>query len=148
LPVLAVDAEVSLTDISLAAYDRLAELEPCGAGFAAPLFVCRNLRVMDHRVVGNNHLRLTLGSPRRAVGAIAFGQGDLAGLLTRDQLLDVVFSLEVNDWNGDRTVQLKVRDLAPASSAAVAAPRIERDAAPRIEENARVGTGVTAQLAR
>jgi single-stranded-DNA-specific exonuclease len=123
-PVLTVDAEVTLSDVSLEVHDRLAELEPCGAGFAAPMFLCRHVRLHDYRVVGNNHLRLALGSPRRMVGAIAFGQGELARQLSREQLLDVVFSIEANEWNGDRTVQLKVRDLAPANGAA-ARPRAE-----------------------
>ncbi len=120
--VLAVDAEVSLADLSLDVHDRLAELEPCGAGLATPIFLCRHLRLVDHRVVGNNHLRLTLGTSRRSVNAIAFGQGDLASKLTHEQQLDVVFSLEANEWNGSRSVQLKIRDLAPAFMGAQHAP--------------------------
>jgi single-stranded-DNA-specific exonuclease len=116
LPVLTIDAETSASDLSLELCSNLGELEPHGSGLALPLFLARHLRVLDYRVVGNNHLRLTLGTPRRPLSAIAFGWGDLAGTLGRDQFLDVVFHLEINEWNGERSVQLRVRDLAPSGT--------------------------------
>jgi len=116
---LSIDAEVHLADLTLDVQEQLEDLEPCGAGNPAPLLLCRHARLLDYRVVGSNHLRLTLGSPRQSVGAIAFGQAERAAELSRNQTLDVVFSLTVNEWNGERTVQLKVRDVRPSDSGGV-----------------------------
>ena len=62
--------------------------------------------------MGNNHLQLTLRRGATQLSAIAFRRGGLTQYLRRNLEIDLVFSLEVNDWNGDRVLQLRVRDLA------------------------------------
>jgi single-stranded-DNA-specific exonuclease len=70
------------------------------------------MHVLDFRRVGNNHLRLILGRGGRRHSAILFRRGDLAPYLRRHMAVDLVFNLEVNEWNGGRVLQLRVRDLA------------------------------------
>jgi single-stranded-DNA-specific exonuclease len=112
LPVLAIDAVVSPHQLTWSLYEQLQALEPCGAGNPLPLFLCRRLRVYEYRQVGNNHLHLILGRGGRRFPAIVFRRGDLAQYLRRNLEVDVVFHLEANEWNGCRTLQLRVRDLS------------------------------------
>lgn len=112
LPTLEIDAEVTLSQLTWQLYDQLQTLEPCGAGNALPLFLCRRLKVLDFRQVGNNHLRLTVGRGADRMTAMVFRRGDLAPYLRRSMAIDLVFHLEVNEWNGQRTLQLRVRDMA------------------------------------
>lgn len=111
-PVLRVDAEVAPGQLSWALYDQLQALEPCGVGNPLPLFLCRHMRVFEFRQVGNNHLRLTVGRGDRRFPAIVYRRGDLANYLRRNIEVDIVFHLEANDWNGTRSLQLRVRDMA------------------------------------
>jgi single-stranded-DNA-specific exonuclease len=59
------------------------------------------------------HLKLTLSDGRIVWDAIAFHQGQSADQLPRQ--IDVVYSLEVHEWNGEKRLQLNVKDLRPSA---------------------------------
>lgn len=111
LPTLQIDAEVAPRELTWALHDQLQALEPCGMGNPLPLFIARQLRVFDYRQVGNNHLRLLVGRGSTRLTAIVFRRGELAHYLRRNMHVDLVFNLEANEWNGYRTLQLRVRDM-------------------------------------
>jgi len=67
-------------------------------------------------VVGERHLKMTLSDGRATANsgvwdAIAFRQGEWAGKLP--SRIDVVYTLEVNEWNKQKRLQLNVKDLRP-----------------------------------
>lgn len=94
--------------------DELDRLQPVGMGNPEPLFVSYNLRVRGARKVGRDasHLKLTVSAQNITYDAIAFRQGQWADV--KLEWVDLVYTLEVNEFNGRRTVQLNVRDLRPA----------------------------------
>jgi len=111
-PSLRIDVEISLQDADWALQEMLLQLEPFGEANPAPLFLSRHLRVVDARPVGkeNRHLKLRLGDEQgKQVDAIAFQRGPQQKTLHR--FVDVVYQLEVNKWNGRRSLQLNVVDL-------------------------------------
>ncbi len=112
-PTLEIDAEVPLSALTPALYEDLARLEPCGEENPPPLFLSRNVQVVRARTVGSAdaHLKLSLTDGRVVWDAIAFRQGAWLGELP--SRLDVVYHLEVNEWNGVRYLQLNVQDLRP-----------------------------------
>ena len=59
-------------------------------------------------------MRLVLHDGRRTWSAIAFRQGDWAEKLSLSQPIDVVYNLEFNEWNGQRQLQLNIKDLRPS----------------------------------
>jgi single-stranded-DNA-specific exonuclease len=114
VPTLEVDAEVDLSTFTHGVHELLAQLEPCGEENPTPLFVSRRLRVRNARCVGQDgkHLKLALEQGGVFWDAIAFRQGErLAGLPT---LIDLAYSVEINEWEGRRRLQLNVQDLRPA----------------------------------
>ncbi len=112
-PVLAIDAEVELAQMSGELYRELIGLEPCGYANPQPLFLSRNVRVVGQRAVGGDgkHLKLTLSDGRAIWDGIAFRQGEWAGKLP--DRVDIVYHLEANEWNGQQRLQLNVQDLRP-----------------------------------
>lgn len=113
-PTLNIDAEVSLSEMDWAVVEWLKRLEPCGYGNPSPLFLSRGLTVLDKRAVGTEgqHLKLKLAENRRVMDAIAFGFGKRCDTL--GSRVDVVYALEVNEWQGERTLQLNVQDMRPS----------------------------------
>jgi single-stranded-DNA-specific exonuclease len=113
-PVLTVDAEAPLSDMSWALLEELAQLEPCGFGNRQPLFASRRVTVRHHRAVGREggHLKLKLSDGVGTWDAIAFRQGAWAGRLP--SVIDVAYHLELNEWRGQRRLQLNVQDIRPA----------------------------------
>ncbi|MGH2344343.1 MAG: DHHA1 domain-containing protein, partial [Chloroflexota bacterium] len=110
-PMLRIDAEVSSRDLTWSLYDELRLLEPFGAGNPLPTFLCRHMRLHEFRDVGNNHLRLVVGKGSLRLPAMLFRGGNLTRHLRRNMEMDLVFNLEVNDWEGCRTLQLNVKDV-------------------------------------
>jgi len=112
-PVLPVDAEVKLSQMSWELQRELTQLEPCGYANPHPLFLSRNVRVQGQRAVGDGkHLKLVLSDGRITWDGIAFRQGEWAGKLP-DQV-DIVYHLEVNEWNDQQRLQLNVQDVRPS----------------------------------
>ena len=112
---LAVDLELPLALATEKLCSAISILEPFGIGNPAPTFVTRNLKLFDARLVGKEgkHLKLRVvpddgGYP---VDAIAFGLGSRLGELEKSKNFDMAYSLELNEWNGKRSVQLKVKDI-------------------------------------
>ncbi len=119
VPSIAIDAEISLDEVDWALYETLAQLEPTGQDNRTPVFLSKNVEVMSHRAVGQGgaHLQMRLSGhngreAHKLLPAIAFRQGAWAGGLP--QLIDVVYSINLNEWNGHRTLQLLVQDMRPS----------------------------------
>jgi single-stranded-DNA-specific exonuclease len=111
LPTLEIDAEVDLSEMNWATHALLEQLEPFGYANPTPVFLSREVIVRDARVVGERHLKMTLSDGRAVWDAIAFRQGGWAGKLSRR--IDVVYTLDVNEWNEEKRLQLNVKDLRP-----------------------------------
>lgn len=120
-PELAIDLELSpyhLTPTLLAEIRRFA---PFGQGNPEPVFLVRRMMVADARLVGNGskHLKLVVtpendsGSGKR-FDCIAFGLGERFPDLAKGTLVDIVFQLDENTWNGTTKLQLKVVDMRAA----------------------------------
>jgi single-stranded-DNA-specific exonuclease len=120
-PKIAIDAELELEQVDWAVQENLTLLEPTGYANATPIFLTRGLEVVHHRVVGQDgtHLQLRLSGPHsggygyKEVQAIAFRQAEWANNMP--QYLDVVYTIGVNEWRGQRSLQLMVQDLQPSS---------------------------------
>jgi single-stranded-DNA-specific exonuclease len=115
-PIVSADAEVELSQMSWDLQRELSRLEPCGYANPHPLFLSKSVRVAGHRTVGNDnrHLKLTLSDGRSMWDAIAFRQGDWAGKLPDH--IDLIYNLEINEWNSQRRLQLNVQDIRPAGN--------------------------------
>ena len=113
-PRMNIDAAVGWDDLNWALQAQLARLEPLGQANYSPLLLVRGCRVRSARAVGSGkHLKLVLdGYPGSAVlDGIGFGLGERASGFRSDERLDIAFHLEVNEWQGRRSLQLNVQDL-------------------------------------
>jgi len=110
-PALHVDAEVPLSDLTAELEQQLRQFQPCGYGNPTPLLASRGVKVVGSRTVGADarHLKLTLGDGRVTMDAIAFNQGHWQGKLPAR--VDVAYMLEINEWGGEKRLQLNVRDI-------------------------------------
>lgn len=115
VPVLEVDAQLPLNAINSRFYNVLKQFSPFGPGNMAPLFVTNG--VVDaggSRIVGKNHLKLSVVHPEIAGGpfsAIAFQQGNHFSMIEKQIPFNVCYHVEVNEWNGSSTLQLNIKDI-------------------------------------
>jgi single-stranded-DNA-specific exonuclease len=104
-----IDAECHLEDISYDLIRQITLLAPFGCENPEPVLCARNIKAAGPVVVGNNHLKMRLTSEGASVNAIWFGMGKYLGAVNNAKL-DVVFSPQINYWNGSTDIQLKVKD--------------------------------------
>jgi single-stranded-DNA-specific exonuclease len=116
-PTLGADMEIPLSSLSFEVLRQLADLEPTGYGNREAVFVSRGAKVKSSRTVGaeGRHLKLTLEDERGAtLDAIGFRLGHLqADLPAR---LDIVYTLESNEYGGRTSMQLNLKDLHAAGT--------------------------------
>ncbi|NOR88575.1 MAG: single-stranded-DNA-specific exonuclease RecJ [Bacteroidales bacterium] len=117
-PEITIDANIHLNEINNKFYRILRQFAPFGPGNMAPVFVTTD--VMDTgsaRVVGKNHLKLDVvhanisGFP---LPAIAFQQADkLTDIKGQGLTFSICYHLEENEWNGQKNLQLNIKDILP-----------------------------------
>ncbi|HET7871386.1 MAG TPA: single-stranded-DNA-specific exonuclease RecJ [Terriglobales bacterium] len=113
-PGLRLDAEVGLDELTLERINELGHLNPVGLGNPAVQFCARNLahaRPLQRVGAEKQHVKMWLADERNTVEAVWWGAGAEALPVGR---FDVAFAPQTNEYNGRRTVQLKVLDWRPA----------------------------------
>lgn len=111
---LEIDAVVSLSDLTPRFLEMLAELEPFGTGNPRPLFLARQLKVLNQWVMGNagQHLKLLVSSGRNQFPALIFHRAEEWPQSATS--VDLVFGISVDTWQGKRQVNLMVEDFRPS----------------------------------
>jgi len=117
-PVLEIDMELPLAEVSEDTLKLLTLLEPTGIDNPQPVLASPGVEVRDKRAIGDDkHLKLALRDGRGAYwDAIWFRQGHMLDYVPAR--VDVAYTLDVNEWNGRRNLQLQVQDLRPAQDPA------------------------------
>ncbi|WP_298739016.1 single-stranded-DNA-specific exonuclease RecJ [uncultured Psychrobacter sp.] len=106
------DGELQASDFSLWFADELADASIWGHGFAAPIFD-GIFEVLSFKILKDKHLKLSLRYPgvQYPIDAIYFNfVTDVWDY--RAEKVHILFELDVNEWNGKRSLQLMVKDLA------------------------------------
>jgi single-stranded-DNA-specific exonuclease len=113
-PKIDIDAEVLLKDLAGSAYRDLQRLAPFGQANPQPTFLTRNVKVVSHRTMGsdNGHLRLKLEQDGMVWDCVAFGCGSNQAEMSEP--LDIVYNLELDQWNGRSNLRLNLLDFAKA----------------------------------
>lgn len=114
-PLIKIESCVDLKQINWTFFENLEKFEPFGEGNATPIFLIEKVKVSSTDTVGqkNNHLKMqvTDGHNKVTRKMIGFCFGDWCQRLKVGDLLDVVVEVGVNEWNGNRELQLKIVDL-------------------------------------
>ena len=110
---LKVDTEVEFESLTVELEAEISKFEPTGIGNPAPVFITKKVSVVDAQTVGSEgkHLRLTLEKDDKIFNAIAFGKGEIAPLLSPNKKVGIAYNLSLDTWNGNKSLQLKVKDL-------------------------------------
>ena len=120
-PTLTIDAEINLEEINWELYDYLGKFEPFGQDNPMPRYLGKNLTIARVDAMGANcqHLKLLIkhnnGMTHKMIG-FGFGDEERVGTnwckaLKMGDKIDAVFEISVNQWNGNRELQLKIVDL-------------------------------------
>lgn len=106
-----IDAQCDLMDITHELLSQIEQLAPFGSRNPEPVFCVRNVSVTSPSIVGNNHLKMRVSHDGVSRTSIWFKSGQYLPDLSAS-ILDIVFTPQINTWNGNTDIQLKMRDVA------------------------------------
>jgi single-stranded-DNA-specific exonuclease len=110
IPEIVIDAEISLTDIRRSFYDILCQMEPFGPDNLRPTFVARKVYNTGwSKIVKEQHIRFVLQQDGIKITGIGFNMAEKMPLLLNGPV-DIVFKIDENEWNGEKSLQLKIID--------------------------------------
>jgi single-stranded-DNA-specific exonuclease len=111
IPEIVIDAEVDFTELKESFYNIICQMEPFGPENLRPVFVARKVKEVGYsKIVKDQHIRFVLKQNGVTFTGIGFGLATKFHLLQMNHPLDVVFTLDINEWQGTKTLQLKVVD--------------------------------------
>lgn len=115
-PEIQVDLKINLDDITPKFHRILKQFAPYGPSNMAPIFLTENLIDTGYgKCVGadNTHLRLTVTQPESYTNivGIGFSMGNKLNLILDDKPFKALYAIDENDWNGNISLQLKLKDL-------------------------------------
>src|ERR1051326_8082096 len=111
-PEIIIDSEIRFKDISWPFYNIISQMEPFGPENLRPHFLARNVfETGFSKILKEEHLRFVLRQDNITLTGIGFGMADRLPLLQMKKPVDIVFKIDENEWNGQRTLQLRMIDL-------------------------------------
>ena len=113
-----IDCAVPAELLTVKGIESLNVLEPCGSGCPKPVLMIKNMTIDRISMVGSGrHMRLRLRSGRHGLNAIYFSANPETASVQQGDVVDVAFIPQINEFRGERTVQMNILDIRPSCSA-------------------------------
>jgi single-stranded-DNA-specific exonuclease len=111
IPEIVIDSEINFSDIQWSFYNILQQMEPFGPENLRPVFVVKKVWNTGYsKIVKEEHIKFSLKQNNTVFTGIGFKMADKFHLLQMNKPIDVVFKIDENEWNGNKTLQLRVID--------------------------------------
>lgn len=112
IPIIKIDKEIDLRKINIQDIRDLKLLEPYGEANKMPLFLIKNMKIQSIRTLSEGkHIKLKLGIDNYILDAIGFNMGNIAEQYLIGDRVDVVGSLEINDFGDNENIQINLKDI-------------------------------------
>ncbi len=112
IPELVIDSVLTFETINTAFYNIICQMEPFGPGNMRPVFVATHVLDTGYsKIVKDLHIRFVVTQNQKTITGIGFNMADKFHLLEKKKPLDIVFTIDENEWNGETSLQLKVIDI-------------------------------------
>src|SRR5215216_541290 len=108
IPEIVIDTEINFSDINWPLYNIINQMEPFGPENLRPQFITKNVLDTGYsKIVRDDHLRFVLRQGNITFTGIGFGMAEKFHLLQMKKPVDIVFKLDENEWNGQKSLQLR-----------------------------------------
>lgn len=112
IPEIVIDAEITFSELTQNFYKIIAQMEPFGPENMRPVFIVKKVDDTGFsKIVKEKHIRFVVKQNNITLTGIGFNMADKFSLLQMNTPLDIVFTIDINEWNGEKKLQLKVIDV-------------------------------------
>ena len=111
-PELIINAEINFSDINKGFYKIVEQMEPYGPENLRPVFITKKVQNTEWtKIVKEQHIRFVVKNKNITLTGIGFNLAEKFSLLQMNKPIDIVYTIDENEWNGETSLQLKVIDL-------------------------------------
>lgn len=113
-PEIIIDAEILFKSLSLSFYSIINQMEPFGPENMRPVFISRGVKILpESKIVKEKHVKFLLKQNGICLDGIGFNLAEKyeAVLKQNNPMVDIVYTLDLNEWKGIKSLQLKIVDL-------------------------------------
>ena len=113
VPAIIIDEEIELSVISESFLAIIDQMEPFGPGNMKPIFVSRSLKATKLQLLKRLHLKMSVYNQEDGVviDAIGFNMPEQYDLLQQDPYFDMAYTIERNNFRGNTSIQLHIKDI-------------------------------------
>jgi len=112
IPELIINAEISFKHINQGFYKIVQQMEPYGPENLRPVFITKNITNTPwSKIVKESHIRFVVKNENVTLSGIGFNLAEKFNLLQLNKPIDLVYTIDENEWNGETNLQIKVIDL-------------------------------------
>jgi len=116
VPEISINAQLPLDQISMQFFQIIAQMEPFGPDNMRPIFIEKNVRDTGYsKLVKEAHISFNLTQGNNSVRGIGYNMPDKIDIVKSGKPFDIVFQLQLNEWQGTQSVQIQVMDLKETS---------------------------------
>ena len=113
-PEITINATLALDDIGLQFYNIIAQMEPFGPDNMRPLFIAKGVYDTGYtKLVKEQHISFSVTQGKSNVRGIGYNMPEHMKIIKSGKPFDLVFQLQLNEWQGNQSVQLQVMDIKP-----------------------------------
>ena len=117
IPEIIIDAEILFSQINGSFFNIIQQMEPYGPENMRPVFIAMNVTETGYsKIVKEQHVRFVLKQGNSTFTGIGFNMANKFPLLETKKPLDIVFTIDENEWNGQTNLQLKMIDFRLAET--------------------------------
>jgi len=111
-PEIIIDAEINFDEITENFYSIICRMEPFGPENMRPIFITRKCTDFGYsKILKEAHIKFVLRQKETVMSGIAFNMHEKFSLLINQKEVDIVFSIDENEWQGNKNLQLKIIDI-------------------------------------
>ena len=116
VPEILINALLPLDQISMQFFQIIAQMEPFGPDNMRPIFLAKNVRDTGYsKLVKEAHISFNLTQGNNSVRGIGYNMPDKIDIVKSGKPFDIVFQLQLNEWQGTQSIQMQVIDLKETS---------------------------------
>jgi single-stranded-DNA-specific exonuclease len=116
VPEISINAQLPLDQISMQFFQIIAQMEPFGPDNMRPIFLAKNVRDTGYsKLVKEAHISFNLTQGNNSVRGIGYNMPDKIDIVKSGKPFDIVFQLQLNEWQGTQSIQMQVIDLKETS---------------------------------
>ena len=109
VPELIINTEITFKDINKIFYKIIEQMEPYGPENMRPVFITKNVwNTSWSKIVKEQHVRFVVKNENITLTGIGFNMAEKFSLLEINKPVDLVYTIDENEWNGETNLQLKV----------------------------------------